>query len=238
MHTAGKLFFAATLALFLLPADAALASSADDKERVLRQLDAAAKNFHSATAEFQFDSYQTDPIPDQDTQKGTIYYERNGRNFRMAAHIRENNRKPADKVYTFAGGVFKLFEGGNLNQVTTLSQFSKYESYFMLGFGASGRELEEKWEIVYAGSETLQDGKRSVKTEKLELIARDPAVRKNLPKVTIWVDPVSGVNLKQVFEEGRGQSRVSVYFNMKINQPQPADAYTFKTDKQTHYVSH
>ena len=71
----------------------------------------------------------------------------------------------------------------------------------------------------------------------LELIAKDPAVRKNIPKVTIWVDPVSGVNLKQVFDEGSGQTRVAVYFNIKVNQPLPADAFTFKTDKQTVFVN-
>ena len=45
------------------------------------------------SAGFQFDSYQTDPVPDKTTQKGTIYYERNGKNFQMAAHIDEENGK-------------------------------------------------------------------------------------------------------------------------------------------------
>ena len=54
----------------------------------------------------------------------------------------------------------------------------------MLGFGASGKELPKKWDIKYAGPETV-DG---MKTDKLELVAKDPTVRKNLPKVTIWMD--------------------------------------------------
>ena len=40
----------------------------------------------------------------------------------------------------------------------------------MMGFGASGKELARKWEITDDGSETI-DG---TKTEKLELVARDP----------------------------------------------------------------
>jgi outer membrane lipoprotein-sorting protein len=103
----------------------------------------------------------------------------------------------------------------------------------MLGFGASGKDLEEKWEITYLASETL-DG---VKVAKLELVAKDPEIRKNLPKVTVWVDPERGVSLKQIFDEGPGQYRVSVYFNIKVNQPLPADAFTLKTSKQTVYVS-
>jgi len=209
----------------------------EEKETVLRRLDAAAANFHSTSAQFQFDTYVTDPIPDQETQKGTIYYERAGKNFRMAAHITEDNKKPVEKTYSFSGGVFKLFEGGNVNQVTTYAQASKYESYLMLGFGASSKELEEKWEINYLGPEMLPEGNTKVKTEMLELIAKDPSVRKIFPKVTIWVDLERGINLKQVFDEGQGQTRVAVYFNLRVNQTLPGDAFTFKTDGKTQYVN-
>jgi outer membrane lipoprotein-sorting protein len=237
MHKARRLVVAASIALLLLAVRAAIAAPATseekERERVLRRLDEAAKNFHSTSADFEFDSVTTDPIYEKDVQTGTVYYERTGKDFRMAAHIREDNKKRIEKVYTFSQGVFKLFEGGNINQVTTYSQVSKYESYLMLGFGASGKDLEEKWEIKYLGSETL-DG---VKTEKLELAAKDPAVRKNIPKVTVWMDAERGISLKQVFDEGPGQYRVSVYFNIKVNQPLPADAFTFKTDSKTQQVT-
>ena len=237
MHAGRKIAIAASIALLLFAVRAAVAAPAateeKEKERVLRQLDAAAKNFHSTSADFQFDSVQTDPIPDKDIQSGTVYYERTGKNFRMAAHITKDNNKPVEKKYMFIGGVFKLFEGGNVDQVTTYSQVSKFQSYLMLGFGASGKDMEEKWEIKYLGSEML-DG---VKTEILELVAKDPAVHKNIPKVTVWMDADQGISLKQVFDEGPGQYRVCVYFKTKVNQPLPADAFTFKTDAKTQYVN-
>jgi outer membrane lipoprotein-sorting protein len=240
MHLRRNLVLSASITLLFLAMRvgfaAPAAQNAKEKDAVLRQLDAAAANFHSTEAEFEFDSVETDPIYDKDVQKGTVYYERKGGAFQMAAHIREVNGKPAPKVYTYSNGVFKLFEGG-IDQVTVYSKLSKYESYLMLGFGASGKDLEQKWEITYLGSETLQDGKASVKTAKLELVAKDPTVRKNLPKVTIWVDPERGVSLKQVFDEGPGQYRISVYFDIKVNQPLPADAFTFKTDKKTVYIN-
>jgi len=225
-----RILFAACLALLLTTGRAALA--ADDKERVLRKLDAAAASFHSTSADFQFDAVTKDPIDETDTLKGTVFYERTGKNFRTAAHIRESNGKPALKVYSYANGEFKLFEGGNTNQVTSYSKAGQLESYLMLGFGASGKDLEDKWEIKYLGAEML-DG---VKTEKLELVAKDAAVRKNILKVTVWMDVERGISLKQVFDEGPGQYRVCVYFNIKMNQTLPADAFTFKTDKQTTFV--
>lgn len=235
MHIGKKVVVAASIAMLLLVARAAFAAPAasEEKEKVLRRLDESAKNFHSTSADFEFDSVTTDPIFEKDVQTGTVYYERTGKNFRMAAHIREDNKKKIEKVYMFSGGVFKLFEGGAVNQVTTYSQVSKFESYLMLGFGASGKDLEEKWEIKFLGPETL-DG---VKTEKLELVAKDPAVRKNIPKVTVWMDTERGISLKQVFDEGPGQYRVSVYFNIKVNQALPADAFTFKTDSKTQQVN-
>jgi outer membrane lipoprotein-sorting protein len=215
-----------------LAVKAAGAAPADDLNRVLRQLDATAANFHSTAADFEFDSVETDPVYDKEVQKGTVYYERNGSGFRMAAHINEINGKPVPKTYTYAGGVFKLYEKLT-NQVTTFSKLSQYESWFMLGFGASGKDLEQKWEINYLGSETL-DG---IKTEKLEMVAKDPQIRKNIRKVTIWVDPSRGISLKQVFDESASNYRVAVYFNIKLNQPLPGDAFTIKTDGQTQFVN-
>ncbi|MGB8258978.1 MAG: outer membrane lipoprotein-sorting protein [Terracidiphilus sp.] len=224
-----KLSFALLLASALLPARPVLA---DDLDKVLRRLDAAAQNFHSTQADFQFDSVTTDPVPDRDVQKGVVYYERKGAEFKMAAHIREINGKAVPKIYVYSGGTVRLYEK-LVNQVTTLSKLSQYESWFMLGFGASGKELAEKWEIKYLGTEVL-DGQ---KTDKLELVAKDPAIRKNIPKVTVWIDTETGVSRKQVFDEGGGQYRVSVYFNIKVNQPLPADAFVLKTDAKTTYVS-
>jgi outer membrane lipoprotein-sorting protein len=230
-----KLFSGVILALILLPACIVFAAPSDDKdlERVLRKLDEAAANFRSTSADFEFDSVETDPVFDKDVQKGTVYYERKDGAFKMAAHIREVNRKLVPKVYVYANGNFKLYEKLT-NQVTTLSKLSQYESWFMLGFGASGKDLAAKWEIKYLGQETL-DG---VKTEKMEMVAKDPAVRKNIRKVTMWVNPENGVSLKQLFDQGATTYRVSVYFNIKTNEPLPADAFTFKTDPNPTYVSH
>jgi outer membrane lipoprotein-sorting protein len=173
----------------------------------------------------------TDPVPDKVVQKGVVYYERKGKAFQMGVHIREVNGKKVEKVYTVSSGVFKLYEP-LIDQLTTSTKAAKYESYLQMGFGASGKDLAEKWEIKYLGPETL-DG---VKTERLELVAKDPEVRKIISKATIWVDPERGVSLKQILNSGATEYRVCVYFNIKVNQPLPADAFTFKTTSHTKTV--
>jgi outer membrane lipoprotein-sorting protein len=203
---------------------------ADDLQQVLKELDASAAKFHATSADFEFDTNQTEPVPDQDVMKGTAYYERNGASFSMAAHVKQENGADAPKTYMFTDGSLKLFQP-SINQVTTIKRASAFESYLMLGFGASGKDLADKWEIKDDGAETL-DG---VKTEKLELVAKDPTVRKNLPKVTVWMDTTRAISLKQVFDVGQGVTRTSLYFNIKLNQPLPADAFKFKTDRKTTY---
>ena len=117
--------------------------------------------------------------------------------------------------------------------MTTLSKLSQYEGWFMLGFGAGGKELQEKWDIKYDGPETV-DG---IQTAKLELVPKDPTVKKNLPMVTLWMDIDRAVSVKQYFDEGQGQSRTCHYTSIKLNQPLPKDAFTFKTDSKTTFVN-
>ena len=236
MHKASKFVFLALIALLLLTVHTALAVPAADgekeKDKVLRRLDEAAKNFRSTQADFEFDSVETDPIYEKDIQKGTVYYERKAGTFQMAAHIREFNGKPAPKIYAYSDGAVKLYEP-MIDQLTTLTKAAQYESWFMLGFGASGKDLEQKWEITYMGAETL-DG---VKTEELEMVPKDPAIRKNLSKVTMWVDPERGVSLKQVLHFGPTEYKVCVYFNISVNQPLPAGVFTLKTTGKTTRVN-
>lgn len=227
-----KLVFASLVALLLVFGRAAFA--ADDLNSVLAKLDTASAKFHTTAADFEFDTVQTVPVPDTDKQTGTVYYRRTGTNFQMGVHIEEINGQKVPKVIVCCtGGSIQMYEK-LLNQVTTLSKLNEYESYFMLGFGASGKQLAEKWNIKYDGPETV-DG---VQTAKLELVAKDPAVRKNIQKVTLWMDTDRGISLKQRFDEGDGQYRLATYSNIKMNQSLPRDAFTLPTDKATTYSNH
>jgi outer membrane lipoprotein-sorting protein len=219
MQLRRKLF---CFALFLL-AFAPISALADDLKDVLQRLDAAARDFHTTSANFEFDAIQTLPVPDTDVMTGVTYYERKGNHFQWAAHVHEHNSQPSHKTYIFSNGIVRTSDTGKASDAKTYDQWSKYESYFMLGFGASGKELADKWNIQYLGTEKL-DG---ITTDKLELIAKDPTVRNNILKVTIWMDTSRAVSLKLVFDEGQGQSRVCHYTNLKVNQPLPDNAFSF-----------
>lgn len=222
--------FAALLLFGTVPVRPALA--ADDLESVLHKLDVAAQKFRTTSADVEFDSITTEPISDKDVQTGMVYFKREGNAYQMSVHIQKDNDQPAPKVVVSSGGTVKLYEKLT-NQVTTLTKFSQYESWFKLGFGASGKELEQQWNIKYLGPEKI-DG---VTAQKLEMVAKDPTVRRNIPKVTLWMDVDRGVSIQQVFDQGQGETRISHYTNIKVNQSLPGDAFSFKTDKQTRFVT-
>jgi outer membrane lipoprotein-sorting protein len=234
MHLRLKLVSCLALALAFLPGCIASAATQDDLKSVLARLDSAAAKFQSTQADVEKDAVVTVPMPDTDVQKGVVYYERKGSSVKMGLHVKLHNGNPSGTSYTYIDGVFKLFEPG-VNQVTTHAGAAKFESYVNLGFGASGKDLADKWVITYLGSEDISDGNSTVKTAKLQLVAKDPAVLKNVQKVVIWVDPDRAVSLKQVFTLSATSSWTCTYTNFKVNKPLPGDAFTFPTDKKTVY---
>jgi outer membrane lipoprotein-sorting protein len=222
---AAVLFFAVVLG----PVQLAFAD--DHLQSTLAKLDQAAARFKCTSADFKFATEQTIPIPDKEVLEGTAYYERTGKDFQMAAHIAKDNDQPAPKMYTFTKGQFKLYEPAT-HQITLLNRANKFADYIMLGFGASGKQLADKWDITDLGPETI-DG---VQTEKLELVAKDPTVKKNLPQVTVWMDLNRAISLKQIFDEGQGQTRTCTYTNIKTPQSLPAGVFEIN-DSQAHTVT-
>jgi len=224
-----RLIFVAAFLFAFLPGRTALAATEDDLKSVLDRLNVSAANFRSVSANVEFDNIETDPVPETNVQKGTVYYDRKNSSVQMGVHMSEHDGKPSGKAYTYVGGVFRLFEPG-VNQVTTYVKASKWESYIDLGFGASGKDLQDKWDIKYLGSEPMG----GVNTAKLELTPKDPELRKNLSRVTIWVDADHAVSLKQVFTFA-SSTYVCQYSGFNFNQKLPGDAFKFKTNAQTVY---
>ncbi|HEV2134467.1 MAG TPA: outer membrane lipoprotein-sorting protein [Terracidiphilus sp.] len=239
---ARKLVFAAPLLFLLaLPAPPSFAAgqsptgksaTSDKLQQVLQQLDGSAAKFRSASADFEEKDIQTVPVPNTDTRTGTIYFEHRGGEVRMAAHVKQFNGQPNGSVYTYTHGVFQLFDPQQ-NQVTKVQNSGNLAGYLSLGFGATGKDLQDKFEITYLGQETV-DG---VKTDKLQLIPKDQKARNLFSKVTIWIDPARNVNLKQVFDEGQGLSRVCTYSNIQMNHSISSSEFSFKTNKKTQFTT-
>ena len=201
-------------------------------DEVLRQMDAASLKFQSAEANFQWDTYEA-VVKDTTTQKGTIFFKKEGGAITMGARI----TSPSIKILEFKGGVLRLFDPGadHLTTVDETRNKAQVESFLTVGNGGSGKDLAKAWTISDLGDETI-DG---VATAKLDLVPKDPAVRANCTHMTIWVDPVRGVQLKQSLYMPSGDYRTAVYSNIKYNQKVDQKPYQIvtragKTTSDTH----
>jgi hypothetical protein len=223
----------------LLLALAATAHAQSPLDTVLKQMDAASKTFHSAQANVSYDNY-TRVVRAHDIETGTIFVERAGESgvtfgalFFDLGPDGKPSKSPA-KIISFDGNLLQvdstgtntvdIFKAGN-NQ-------AKYEGFLTLGFGGSGQALAKAWTITDQGPETI-DG---VKTEKLDLVAKDPAVKSTFTHVTIWIDPVRDVSLKQIFVAPNNDSRTATYTNIRLNAKIDKHPYTIpkSATKQVH----
>jgi outer membrane lipoprotein-sorting protein len=223
-------------ALFLASLSPALAP-AQDLNSVLAKLDAAAAKFKSAQAEISTDIVQTQPLPDEDKQTGTVLFERKGAELQMALHLKTDNGKPVVKDLVYTGGVGKLYDP-QLKQMQVFkagANQAQAETILTLGFGGSGKDLQKSWQIAYSGTEQV-DGKP---TAKLDLVPRDPSVRKTYPKVTLWVDLSNGLALKQQFFDASGSSyKLATYRNIRLNAKVPSNAFQLKVASDTQIINH
>ncbi len=199
-------------------------------QKVLSQMDAAAASFHSAQANFVWEQYWK-VVNDRDSQKGTVYYRRSGKEIQMMAEITD----PAPKTVLFADGKVQVYEP-KLKRVTSYEAGKNreaVESFLVLGFGGSGRDMLKSFDVKYLGTENV-DG---VNAAKLELIPKSDRVRNIFSKIWLWIDPARGVSVQQQFFEPSGDYRLAKYSDIQLNQKISDNVFKLKTTGDTKIVS-
>ncbi len=201
-----------------------------DLDRVLMQMDNAAKNFRSTEASFVWDQYQR-VINDTDTQKGKIYFRREGKDIQMAADVNE----PDKKYVLYTGGKVQLYQP-KIDQVTEYSagkNRADMESYLVLGFGGGGHEILKLYDVKYLGTESV-DG---ISTAKLELVPKSTRIRNNIARLLLWIDPSRGISIQQQMFEPSGDYRLAKYSDIQVNQKIPDNIFKLKTTGKTRFIS-
>jgi len=196
-------------------------------DRVLTQMDSAAANFRSLEANFIWDQYTLKPIEDVDTQKGKIYFHRQGSETLMAADITD----PHAKYVLFSEGRVQMYDP-KIDQVTVYNagkNRADVESFLVLGFGGRGHDLAKSYDVKYQGPDKI-DG---VETAKLELIPKSEKLRNNIARIVLWVDSARGIALQQQLFDGVGNYRLARYSGIQLNQKLPDGVFKLKTTGKT-----
>jgi len=199
-------------------------------ERVLTQMDAAAKKFQSTEANFVWDQYQK-VIDETETQKGKIYFRREGSEVQMAADFVE----PDKKYVIYSGGKVQVYQPkiDQVNEYNAGKNRSEVESFLVIGFGGSGHDLLKSYDVKLLGTETVNN----IAAGKLELIPKSPRLKNNIARILLWIDPAKGISIQQQFFEPDGDYRLAKYSDIQINQKLPENAFKLKTTGKTKFVS-
>ena len=216
--------------LFLATAGAQQ-SATPELQPVLNKMDQLAANFRTTQAAFVWNQYQK-VVDETDTQKGTVYFRRSGNEIQMAADI---NDPASPKYVLFTDSKVEIYQP-KIDQVTrynTGKDRATIESFLVLGFGGSGRDLLKSFDVKYLGTEKV-DG---IDTAKLELVPKSPKVRGTFDHIWLWIDPARGVSVQQQLFEPSGDYRLAKYSDIQLNQKIPDTAFKLKTTGKTKIVS-
>jgi outer membrane lipoprotein-sorting protein len=205
------------------------AQSDPNLQKTLSAMDTAAANFRSAQANFVWEQYFK-VVNDKDLQAGAVYYRRSGKEIQMMADLSD-----PPKQVLFSNGKVQVYEP-KLKRVTSYEAGKNreaVESFLVLGFGGSGRDMLKSFDVKFAGSESVG----GVNTSKLELVPKSERVRNIFAKIWLWIDPARGVSVQQQFLEPSGDYRLAKYTDIKVNQKIADSAFKLKTSGDTQFIS-
>jgi outer membrane lipoprotein-sorting protein len=209
------------------------AQSDPELQKVLSQMDTAAASFRTTQANFVWDQYSR-VVNETDSQSGTVYYRRAGKEIQMMADITDPPQ--GAKSVLFSNGKIEVYEPKQ-KRVTTYEAGKNrdaVESFLVLGFGGSGHDMLKSFDVKYLGKETVG----GLNAAKLELIPKSDRVRNVFAKIWLWIDPVRGISVQQqFFEPNSGDYRLAKYSDFQINQKIADNVFKLKTAGDTKYIT-
>jgi outer membrane lipoprotein-sorting protein len=221
------------LALFFLSgwlvSAPAFAQNDSNLQKVLSEMDKMAAEFRTTQASFVWEQFFK-VINENDTQKGTVSYRRSGKDIQMLAEISD-----PPKTVLFSEGKVQVYEP-KLKRVTSYEAGKNreaVESFLVLGFGGSGRDMVKSFDVKYLSTEDVG----GVSSAKLELVPKSDRVRGIFAKIWLWIDPARGISVQQQFFEPSGDYRLAKYSDIKVNQKIPDSVFKLKTPSDTQFVS-
>lgn len=174
---------------------------------VLHEMDNGAKNFHSLSADVERTKV-TVVVDDKSTETGTIRVRGDKMLLEMGAPDARTILRTGDSLFLYNPGL-KRVEEYNLGKNRAM-----VDEFLLLGFGTEGRNLERSYVVTVIGEPSLDDRK----TVELELVPKSDAVRKQISRVDLWLDPASWLPVQQQFyETGSGDYSIVKYSHVVKN---------------------
>ena len=183
-------------------------------------MDAAARDFHSLTANVEHIKY-TDVVKDTSKETGQLWLRKKDDKMRIEF------AKPDERTILRSGENLSIYNP-KINRVEEYNlgkNRSLVDQYLELGFGTRSENLKKTYQVVFIGEQDF-DGKKTV---LLELTPKSDEVRAQISKVQVWVEESSWLTVQQkFFEAGSADYLIFHYSDLKKNLK--IDESRFKQD--------
>lgn len=201
-------------------------------EQVLSSMDENAEKFRTAQADFAWTPYNSVINETEAPDKGKIYFRRSGKEIQMAALL----QPPDDRQIVFSDGKVQVYRPKTkvLDVYDASAHRDEVETFLVLGFGNSGKDLRKSFEVKYLGEEKVG----GVATAKLELVPLAEKIKNNFPRIDLWIDPQRGLSLRQQLFQTGGDYRLADYSNIRVNEKVPENAFKVRASGPTKTVTH
>lgn len=189
---------------------------ADTLPAILARMDAAAPAFQGLSADIEMVEYNS-LLSDQTVEHGMFQMQR--KKGQVRAIISFSGKDDA-RTLSFFGKTVRIYypKLGEYQDIDLGNKAELTNQLLLLGFGSSGKDLSNSYEISTGGVATVA-GKTAT---KLTLIPKDPQVKEKLSKVDIWVPEDAAYPVQQqFFESATGNWRKVTYTNIQLNPTLP-----------------
>ncbi len=211
-------YLACFLSVFgALTALAAQPQSPEVKD-VLDRLDKAAKIFQTMSAKIERKDY-TAVLHEMSTQNGTVAMKK------LSSHGVQGimDITAPDKVtYSFNGSKIVKY----VPAMKTADEYDvgekggeQLESFLMLGFGTSGAELLNSFQVKLGGTDTVNEQS----TMRLELAPKTAEAKKYMKEVDLWIPQGGNYPIQEKLIQPSGDYTLVTYSEVKINDPKLKD---------------
>jgi outer membrane lipoprotein-sorting protein len=189
---------------------AALFSAAASSD-ILAKMDSAAAKFSAMTADVSRDSY-TKVIDDHSIASGTFALKKSKTG---ELQMKMDISKPDPTSYAFHGKKAEIY----LPKINTVREYDlgkfsdQVDQFLLLGFGASGHDLQAKYDVKVLGEETVA----GQKTDHLELTPKSEKMRQSYSRIDLWMADSGEYPVQQKIIEASGNYTLVTYQNVKLN---------------------
>jgi outer membrane lipoprotein-sorting protein len=199
-----------------------VAGSAATLQEVLAKIDAAGPKFTGMAADVEKTEF-TKVLSDTTKESGTILIRRPKP---KELQVKIEFTKPDQRFITLRGQKAELYypKITTVQEIDLGKQSDLVSKVILVGFGTTGKELQQNYDVKLLGEETIS----GQKTYHLELTPKSSQLKAQFTKMEVWIAEDGTIPLRQKVIRSSGDYTMFTYSNVKYNPPLSDDLLALK----------